>query len=145
MESKHIFVGVAMLTFSALNSAAAQVFEKGDILLCQSTEGMPDVMAWVGEIDTNETFGFEPLGAVFSLQIYGVEGSGHPTVGHSPFGAKMFADCTRVQANVSTSPSADFLEGYHIWKDAARKGEVGFWSLPVADAYWTILGVLPRS
>ncbi len=145
MATKHILAGVAVLTFSAVNAAAAQVFEKGDLLLCQSTEGMPDVMAWVGETDIAETLGFEGLAAVYSLQVYGAEGSGYPTVGHSPFGATVFADCTRVQANVGTPPSADFLEGYTIWKDAARKGDAGFWELPVADAYWTILGVLPRS
>lgn len=148
MICKNVLTGLAALTFSLSSAEAAQVFNKGDILLCKSTEGMPDVMAWMGEADTTETLGYENvenLGVIYSLQIFGIEGSGYPTVGHSPFSEMAFAECALVKSNVSAPPSADFMEGYNIWKDAARKGEAGFWDQSVADAYWTILGVLPRS
>ncbi len=133
------------LTLFTGNASMSEELKIGDTLVCESDAGLPPVYAFIGKVDSVEELsrsGSILTESIISAQLFTLDESRFPVVGHSPFLLRSFANCEAAEA---TAPRADrdrFAEGYETWREAYDKGEAGVWDIEITKAYWAILGVI---
>jgi len=128
---------IALLPLAGAAPALAAEPTVGQLYECRSTDGQVTLTLVVGKVDRER-------GAV----IVGVSawndaaGTPAPEVGHLPFdAAALDLGC---KARVGTRPlSADFAEGYAMWREAFDISKGGIFTASPADIYQHLLKSIP--
>ena len=146
--NKHALVALGILGMTAAGPGIAAEISVGDIFLCHTDDGLPSVEVAVGKLETlQDVFAGEEMEAEMAqtalvhLRMRSVSGPQIQEVGHSPFSRDVLGMCEATNNRDTGVVTRDFEDGYEIWKDAALKGEAGFFNVNPAAAYWSMLGV----
>ena len=82
------------------------------------------------------------VGTIVHVALSGVSyGKGQTTIPHLPF-AESAVEQSVTTLERATGPIPDFSEGYQIWREAFDAGQGGVFSIPVADTYEAMAGVV---
>ena len=137
--------GAAMLLMGVMKMTEPEV---GDIIRCESSNGLPPIEIWVGKIESLRDLGVGGVSAdskLVHLQMVAIGDGEFPVVGHSPFALSALSKCNGSKIGARERPNDNFEDGYNAWLEAFQNGKAGYFTLNPAEAYWGILGVVDEN
>jgi hypothetical protein len=133
---KHLILAGLLAGFTAL-PAQANSLAAGDTLECRGDGGLI-VQVVIGKIDINLKAGEFIVSASLFNDAPGVA---IPEAGHLPFDLDALKGCKPVAARPL---SANFAEGYGMWREAFDKKQGGYFTISPPEAYQFLLTQVPQ-
>ena len=117
-----------------------KTFQVGQVWEWKAPPEFPDAQLKIVRIEEDRRGG-----VIVHVSLAGVSyGDGNTTVAHLPFAAAAVEESVTELVR-APQEFPDFQEGYGVWKSAYEAGEAGVFTIPVAEAYEVVTGVLHDS
>lgn len=136
-----------LCVLAATGGAAAADPKAGGHYICPASVTAPRaVEVWVGRIEPLAVLGVEglPNAMVAHSQLRAAGDPNALLVGHCPLDAASFADCTVADPPTIAGDPAVLGQGYEAWARSVKLGIAGVFTVPPAEAYDFILGIVER-